>query len=257
MISKNKIKLFKSLQQKKYREIENKFIVEGKKIVEEAYSFHKQHIEEILCTRDSLNSIPPEFHPITQVCTIEELKKISSLKTPQNILAVLKKPVHPQIEFEKLKNLILALDAIRDPGNLGTIIRLADWFGVNHIVCSKDCVDAYNPKTVQASMGAILRMRISYVELDSFLWDANEKNFRIYGATLEGKNLYKTKLDEKSILVMGNESEGISDNVRKTLTNELFIPNYSSNKEKTESLNVSIATSVILSEFRRVFHYSK
>ncbi len=257
MISKNKIKLFRSLQQKKYREIENLYIIEGKKITEEALTHHSEIVEEIICTPELLETIPKDFQQKTSIGTLGEIKKISSFKNPQSILAVVKKPVQSEFKASKLGNLVLALDAIRDPGNLGTIVRLADWFGISSIICSNDCVDVYNPKTVQASMGAILRVDIFYTELGSFLKDAKENNFSIYGATLEGENIYKTKLNDKSILVMGNESEGISENVRKNLSNELFIPNYSSNSEKTESLNVSIATSVILSEFKRVLHYSK
>lgn len=257
MISKNKIKALKALQQKKFRDSENKYIVEGKKISEEAFTYKPGLIEEIICTDDMNDIIPTNLSAKTSIASIEDIKKISSLKTPQKILAVLNKPSRSELDFSTIDELILALDSIRDPGNMGTIIRLADWFGVKNIICSLDCVDSFNPKSIQASMGAILRMNIHYTDLIPVIKNASTYDYAIYGATLDGNDLYKSDIKNRALLVMGNESEGISQNVRNVLTNKLFIPNYSSNSEKTESLNVSIATSVLLSEFRRVLHYSK
>lgn len=251
MISNNRIKYLKSLQQKKYRDLENKFLVEGKKIVEEAFSLHRDLIDVVYCTNEYAETHPNELKETTEIVSYEEIKKISSLTKPQQIIAVLNKPKQTDFRFESQHDLILVLDAIRDPGNLGTILRMADWFGVQHIICSTDCVDCYNPKVVQATMGAILRSKLYFTDLPEFLISARSNNFEIYGATLDGENIYKSNLIKKSVIVVGNESDGISKEICNLLSQELLIPNFSPHQEKTESLNVAIATSVILSEFRR------
>lgn len=257
MISKNKIKLFRGLQQKKNREIENLYIAEGKKITLEAIEHQPLLIHEIVCTEEAIENIPESFRSQTLITSIEDIKKISSFKTPQNILVVLRKPKQDDFSKKELPGTILALDSIRDPGNLGTIIRLADWFGVQNVVCSNDCVDCFNPKTVQATMGAILRVNINYCDLSFFLASGNVARKTIYGATLEGDNLFEANLNNDAVIVMGNESEGISIGIKKHLSKELQIPNFSLSTEKSESLNVSVATAVMLSEFKRVQHYSK
>lgn len=257
VIPKARIKELKSLQQKKCREIENRYILEGVKIVNEALSQHIELVEQVLFTTDAEPKlILKNFRNAVEVDK-ETIDKISSLKTPQSCLAVLKIPNKEKFSIELSDDIILMLDSIRDPGNLGTIIRLADWFGISKIICSADSVDCYNPKVVQASMGAILRVKMFYEDLNPAIENARLSNVSVYGTTLEGENIYNTKINLPSMIIMGNESEGISASIKSLLTKEIYIPNYSSKQEKTESLNVSTATSIILSEFRRVQNYSK
>ncbi len=256
MITSNKLKFLKSLQQKKHRDKENKFIIEGYKMVEEVLRYHKDDIIELFATSDFLNIHPEISHHNFTILTTAEAKKISSLKTPPSILALVKMFLPEKPDLSSENDLILCLDAIRDPGNLGTIIRLADWFGIKNIVCSTDSVDCYNPKVIQATMGAVFRTRIFYTKLSPFLTEGRLSGYEIAGATLDGKDIYKSSLKQKTMLVMGNESNGISPNVKTALTQQIYIPAFS-NHQRTESLNVSIATSVILSEFRRTLFYSK
>ena len=247
MLSKNKIKLIHSLEHKKYRDIENLFVVEGSKSVLEAARYFSC---EMLCaTSDWLDQ-----HNSTATETIEvndvELKKISFLKTPQKVLAVFRKAAF-DYNVEKLKNaLSLALDNIQDPGNLGTIIRIADWFGIRHIFCSEGTADVFNPKTVQATMGAIGRVKVHYVDLPEFLKNI-QKNVPIYGTFLDGENIYEHALSPNGIIVMGNEGNGISEQVANCVSRKLFIPSFPVGNETSESLNVAVATAVCCSEFRR------
>jgi len=257
VITKSRIKGLISLQQKKCRESEMCYIAEGIKIVNEAIDFHPELVEQVLFTSNT--EIKPGKNPLlnTELVDQKVIDKISSLKTPQSCLAVLKIKVKEKFHFENSEDIVLFLDSIRDPGNMGTIIRLADWFGVSKIVCSHDSVDCYNPKVVQASMGSILRTEVYYEDLTMALERIKPEKISVFGATLEGENIYKTEPVFPAIIIMGNESEGISDKIRPLLTKEICIPNYSSKQEKTESLNVSTATSIILSEFRRIQNYSK
>ncbi|MBN2485240.1 MAG: RNA methyltransferase [Bacteroidales bacterium] len=257
MISKVKIKELKSLQQKKCRESARLYIAEGIKVVNEAMASHADLIELVLFTDGVKNKL--RLGPHINSCTVDKgtIEKISSFKSPQECMVVLNMEPEGNFMSDTSDDIILALDSIRDPGNLGTIIRLADWFGVSKIVCSPDSVDCYNPKVVQASMGAILRVKVFYAGLQPVLNNAKGKGIAVYGTTLAGSNIYITKPTMPAIIVMGNESEGITGNLREYFTKELFIPNYSHQPEKTESLNVSAATSIVLSEFRRLQHYSK
>lgn len=251
MLSKNKIKYIKQLQQKKHRESEKKFFAEGNKICEEAIKFHPDLVEEIICTnnwaseKNILNDIK------TNVADYDDIKKLSSLSNPQESMVILKSIENDIDTIKEVDDIILVLDNISDPGNLGTIIRLADWFGIEHIVCSNNTVDCYNPKVVQATMGAILRVKIYYTHLNKFFENFSTQNISIYGTTLQGDNIYHTTLKKPCILIMGNESEGINETLLKYLNKELYIPNFSSRKEKSESLNVSTATAITLSELRR------
>ena len=257
MLSKNKLKYYRSLGQKKFRDSERLYIAEGTKIVIEAAKFHFDLVESIICTKKwfDLNSIKSEKVVISEH---SDIKKISSLKTPPECIAILKtRDVNSIPSKYNEENLILALDSIRDPGNLGTIIRMADWFGIRNIICSDDTVDCYNPKVVQATMGAILRVNLFYADLAKWLKKLDKDKFTVYGTTLNGKDIYTTNLNKSAVIVMGNESVGISQEIQNLLDEKLLIPNYSDNEEKTESLNVSIATSIVLSEFRRVQNYSK
>ena len=242
MLSKSQIKLIHSLQQKKYRNIHKLFIVEGKKSVKEFLnsSFELEHLfvlenqEPIVKSQDS-NEIE---------ITFKELKKISALKNPNQVLAVFKIP--KQIERQD-NGLILALDNIKDPGNLGTIIRLCDWFGIKQLVCSAETVDCYNPKVVQASMGSLTRVTITYTNLYEYL---SKQKTPIYATLLAGENLYKEKLPSKAIMVMGNEANGISKEIIALANHKINIPHFG-DLHQTESLNVAMATAVVLSEFRR------
>jgi TrmH family RNA methyltransferase len=180
------------------------------------------------------------------------MERISQLKTPSDCLAIVEQPRH-RLSHEALRtSLILALDGVQNPGNVGTIVRLADWFGVEDILCSKECADIYNPKVVQATMGALLRVRVHYVDnLAEILSSAAKEGTPIYGTLLDGNNIYSETLAKRGIIVMGNEGQGVSEECRKSLTHKLFIPPYPADRPTSESLNVAMATGIILAEFRR------
>lgn len=240
MLSKNQIKLITSLQQKKYRFKNNLFVVEGKKTVDE-FLQSDYELEKIYSVD---NSFAEKYAEKFQLITEIELKKISAFKNPNKVLALFKITETKPINTE---GLIIALDEVNDPGNLGTIIRLCDWFGIKQIVCSENTVDCYNSKVVQSTMGSLTRVAINYVNLTEFLLDINTP---IYGAFMDGKNVYKTKLQKEAILVMGNEANGISKQIETIITNKVSIPRFGS-LQKTESLNVATATAIFLSEFKR------
>lgn len=255
MASKSQIKLVRSLHQKKYREQENLFIAEGVKIVNEILTSYPSIITLLFFTSENKSYIRPGIIPET-VKAIElgsdDFRKISVLKNPQGILAVLQKP---SVHFPLLSNagdLILILDNIRDPGNLGTIIRLADWFGIGNIFCSEDTVDCFNPKVVQATMGAILRVHVFYTGLKKLLTDLAQTKFTIYGSFLKGENIYTKKLQLPAAVILGNEAHGISGELLPSIDENILIPNFSFSANRTESLNVSLAASIIISEFRRL-----
>ena len=193
-------------------------------------------------------------HPLTKaeetiLAEKEEIAKASLLQSPPSALAVFEKPHHAIDKGRIAKQLTLALDTIQDPGNLGTIIRVADWFGIEDIICSLDTADVYNPKVVQATMGAIARVRVHYLDLENFLRE--NEGTPIYGTFLNGEDIYKQDLTPNGIIVMGNEGNGISEKIAKLIRNRLFIPNYPLGRATSESLNVAMATGIIWSEFRR------
>lgn len=241
-LSKNKIKWLRSLHSKKSRDNENSYILEGEKMVQEAIHFKLEDILFIAHTSDfNLPSLP---HSIEIISVNEkELGQISTLKTPNKAFAVLKQ--HKSSIEAQQHELIIALDDIQDPGNFGTILRIADWFGIHSIICSKGTVDCYNPKVVQASMGAILRIEVKYVDLFEHLKSYSGK---IYGAVLGGQNVYKTSLHNDGVLLMGNEGKGISPEIQNLITDPISIPGFG----HAESLNVSIATGILVSEFCRM-----
>ena len=177
------------------------------------------------------------------------MKKASQLKTAPQIIGVFYQPKYDIEEIDLNEKLHLVLDGIQDPGNMGTIVRLADWFGIEHIFCSSDTADIYNSKTVQATMGAIARVKVHYVDLADFF--KNNNNLPVFGTFLEGENIYQADLPKNGFIVMGNEGKGISFNVQKLITNKLFIPNYPADMSTSESLNVAVATAIVCSEFRR------
>ena len=250
-ISKAQVKLVRSLQQKKYRDELGLFVAEGDKCVEEL----RKSFELVHLYREGENA------------TRTEIEQMSGLRTPQGVIGVFRKRPIEDLKL-KIEDLVLALDGIQDPGNLGTIIRTCDWFGVHDIVCSKDTADCYNPKVVQATMGALARVRVHYLDLPEWL---AEQQRPIYGTLLDGKDMYDElkservkELKNEGIIVMGNEGNGISQEVRSLITHPIRIPSYPKNgasehsekseeaPEVIESLNVSIATAIVLAEFRRV-----
>ncbi len=251
MLSKNQIKYINSLKISKYRNEENVFVAEGIKLVDEI--LHSRfEISQIFVTQEWVNenSVQNKYQNCIQIITEEELKKISSLTTPNQVLAVVKTPEY-QISDNIFEQLTLILDDIRDPGNMGTIIRIADWFGIPNIICSLHSVDCYNPKVVQATMGSIARVNIFYTDLLELL-KQKPQNFSVYGTLLEGENIYGTDLETKGFIVIGNESKGISNEVKNHLTHALHIPSFNPHAaDHAESLNASVAAAIVCSEFKR------
>ncbi|MDD3723309.1 MAG: RNA methyltransferase [Lutibacter sp.] len=238
-LSKNQLKTITSLNQKKYRTAHHLFVVEGTKIVAEFLNSTFE-LEQLFCVD---NTRYKNIGKVTEISE-NELKKISALVTPNNVLALFK---IPSIALSIKSGLIVALDDINDPGNLGAIIRLCDWFGVDQLVCSTNTVDCFNQKVVQSSMGSLARISIIYTDLETYL---QQSNLPKYAAIMDGKNVYKSKLPEKAVLVMGNEANGIRDSILKLITNTISIPRFGTLKQ-TESLNVATATAILLSEFKR------
>lgn len=279
-ITKAQVKFIRSLQQKKFRDEYGLFVAEGEKCVEEL----RRGFELVQWVTDTqkLKAVNPETEAQTLTATATEIAQMSSLRTPQGVIGVFKKRTIANHQSPITNHqspitypLVLILDGIQDPGNLGTIIRTCDWFGVHSIVCSRDTADCYNPKVVQATMGALARVNLQYVDLPEWLEQLRNKNneLRIYGTLLDGKNMYEMLSDEVggistqqsddpsqrklSVIIMGNEGNGISSEVRKFITHPLYIPAYADDgqtketSDVVESLNVSIATAIVLAEFRR------
>ena len=241
MLSKNQIKLIKSLETKKNRKREGLFVAEGPKVV-----------GDLLRAGYTPHSIfSTVSRPDAELITDDELRRISFLQHPQEVLGVFHIPTSSQTSdiIHQTSTLSLALDGVQDPGNVGTIIRIADWFGITQIYCSPDTADVYNPKVVQATMGSLAHVNITYCDLVPLL---SKADVPIYGTLLDGQDIYQQPLSENGIIVMGNEGNGISPEVRQLVTNKLLIPNFNKNSETAESLNVAIATAITLSEFRRL-----
>lgn len=247
MLSKNKIKEIAKYSLKKHRDEDGVFIAEGPKLVNELLS--KYPCKILICTDNEFEKNNANSYE-SILCTEDELKRISLLKSPQSVFAIFEKPEHIFNQSDIDQKLCLALDDIQDPGNMGTILRIADWFGIEYIFCSKHCADIYNPKTIQATMGAIARVKVFQVDLAEFLKE-QKRHTSIYGTFLDGENLYDKSLSQTGIIVMGNEGNGISAEVGKHINERLFIPNFPQNRESSESLNVAVATSIICAEFRR------
>lgn len=240
MVSKSQIKFIKSLQQKKYRTEHRLFVIEGVKTVKELL---KANIKPYAIYTTSSAVLENETFK-SELISNADLKKISALKTPNNILAVFHQPKEKEITTN---NWVVAVDDVRDPGNLGTIIRLCDWFGITNLFCSTQTVDCYNPKTLQATMGSLARVNIVYGDLEAFL---KSTKMPVYGAFMDGKNVYKEDFTaENGVLVMGNEANGVSATVEKLITKKISIPQYGA--KTTESLNVATATAILLNEIRR------
>jgi len=253
MISKNRSRFIISLQKKKVRDEEQLYIIEGDKLVREFLASGIQ-VNSVVAKPEFLNSIQPEQLQnvkFIESVSYEELKQISTLKTAHNALALIPIPEQHFDETEILKNLSVALDFVQDPGNMGTIIRAAGWFGIKNIVCSPDCVDVYNPKVVQASMGALLHVNVYYLDLEKLLISAQNSKISVFGTLLEGDSIYNHKLDNKGIILLGNESKGISEELIPYITNKIKIPKFSKAGHGIDSLNVGMAASVVFSEFMR------
>ncbi|WGK95545.1 MULTISPECIES: TrmH family RNA methyltransferase [Flavobacterium] len=240
MVSKNQIKLISSLQQKKYRTVHQLFTVEGKKGIQELLDSTLE-LEHLYTTQNDFKTVAKDKKSIVSDA---DLKKISALSTPNTCLAVFRIPKEEKI---KESGLLVVLDAIRDPGNLGTIIRLCDWFGIQQLICSKETVDVYNPKVVQATMGSITRVNVNYVNLYDFL---SSTSLPVFGTFMTGRSIYDATLPREGIVVVGNEANGISKELEKIIKNRLTIPHFGS-LQKAESLNVATATAIVLSEFCR------
>lgn len=245
MVSKSQLKLITSLQQKKYRDKSGLFVAEGPKVIAEFIKEGLQ-LEAYYSTavEDTVSRLGLDVLKKYQHVNAAELQRMSFLKTANTSLAIFHfaKP-----KEQASKGLIVALDAVRDPGNLGTIIRLCDWFDVSQLICSEDTTDCYNPKVVQATMGSLARINIQYVNLSEYI---SNTSLPIYGGVMDGDSVYNTNLPTKAIIVLGNEANGISEAIQKQINHPITIPQFGVKKD-TESLNVSTATAVLLSEFKR------
>lgn len=237
-LSKAQIKWVRSLQQKKNRDAEGVFVAEGWKCVNDL----REAFELVLLVTPD-NATPTE------------IEQMSNLRTPQGVIGVFRRRgEEARGEEARGEELVVALDGVQDPGNLGTIIRTCDWFGVRDIVCSHDTADCYNPKVVQATMGALARVRVRYLDLRQHLQELREKEIPLYGTLLEGENMYNDGAipnKAKGLIIMGNEGNGISPEIRKMITHPIRIPSYPAEADTSESLNVGIATAIVLAEFRR------
>jgi TrmH family RNA methyltransferase len=251
MLSNTKIKFIKSLELKKYRKQQACYVVEGEKMVLELLQ-SKHPLLELYITDAFMQKhhalVPSQ--PVPEMVDEKTLKKASHLQTATQAMALVAIQDAPT-SFPKANELVLALDHIQDPGNLGTIIRSALWFGVKTIYCSNNTVDVYNPKVVQATMGALFRVNVVYTDLERLIEEAKKQQLPLIGTRLDGANLYQQKLPKGGIILMGNESKGLSENLSQHLDYSLLIPSFPAENRQMESLNVSVATALVLAEFRR------
>ncbi len=252
MLNKNKCKWIRSLELKKYRKETSCFLAEGNKLVADMLPFFDC---ELLVARASWLATQGDVRAGELVIAEEgDIEKASLLKTPQDVLAVFRQPEY-ELKNETLSDrLSLVLDGVQDPGNLGTIIRLADWFGIRDVICSPDSADVYNPKTVQATMGALARVHVHYCSLPDLFQELDD--IPVYGTFLDGEDIYQQQLTANGLIVMGNEGQGISAEVESLISHRLYIPNYPQEMETSESLNVAVATAITCAEFRRQQVYS-
>lgn len=237
MLSKNEVKYIQSLGHKRQRDTDNVFVAEGPKLVQELLLAHAE-IVHLYGLKEWIARQQSHSFPVTEI-TETELEKISQLQTPNQVILIAKQQ-RPTGEPILKNHCLLALDGIQDPGNMGTILRIADWFGITQVVCSQDCVDLYNAKVVQSTMGSITRVQCWYVNLNEWISD---KKVPVYGALLNGNNVYEAEKIKEGILVIGNESKGIRSDVLSKITHPVTIPK----KGMAESLNAAVATGIILS----------
>lgn len=252
MISKAEIKLIRSLNQKKCRMREGLFVAEGSKVVSDLMKVFQP---VLLCATKAWLQAPKEhIKQGTRVVEVsaQELNKISFLQHPQEVLGLFP-TASQQTNNDRIypeHELCLGLDSIQDPGNMGTIIRIADWFGIKHIFCSEDTVDLYNPKVVQATMGSIAHVTVSYTSLPDLIL-SKKSQYPVYGTMLEGSDIYRQELSSHGLILMGNEGRGLSPSVRALVTHSLLIPSFPEGTTMADSLNVAVATAIVCSEFRR------
>lgn len=242
-MTKTEIQFVRSLADKRVRDAERLFVAEGDKLIAEILSSG-------LRVRN-IYALDGHFDDRAERVTAKEMERISQLKTASTSLAVVEQPHHKAPAKAPADRLTLALDGVQNPGNLGTIIRLADWFGVEDIFCSEDTADCFNPKVVQATMGAILRVKVHYLSLADFLHRTAESGVAVYGTMLDGENIYDAELAANGVIVMGNEGKGVSAECAKSFTHKLLIPAYPPERQGSESLNVAMATGIVCAEFRR------
>ena len=246
-LSKNKISYIRSLKDKKLRKQHKTFVAEGSKLIFDLIQNTKCQLL-VLSEEMRVNTLKFEIEE-TIITTRSEIKKASHLATPPDAIAVFYQNINDYTKTDYSHKLNLMLDEIQDPGNLGTIIRIADWFGIENIFCSYHTVDVYNTKTVQATMGALSRVNVHYVDIIEIINKNN--NLPIYGTFLNGKNIYQESLSNEGFIVMGNEGKGINPEIEQLITNRLYIPNFSTNSSTSESLNVAVAAAIVCSEFKR------
>lgn len=251
-LSKSKIKYIRSLNEKKFRNEHNTFVAEGTKLVFDLLT--TCHCQLIAALPELLATHPEIDADEILTADAETLQKATLLKTPPQVIAVFRQPDFDIDRIDFRKSLHLVLDGVQDPGNAGTIIRIADWFGIEHVICSPDTADIFNPKTVQATMGAIARVKTVYTDLPAFL--ERHADLPVYGTFLEGEDIYETELSPKGFIVMGSEGKGIGKEVEKRITKRLFFPSFPCGRTTSESLNVAAATAIICAEFRRRARYN-
>ncbi len=256
MISKNSIKLINSLANKKNRIKESLFLVEGDKIVAEVLE-SKFAVEKLYATNSFIVKNKPKIKNekvVTEV-TREDIEKASLMKNPQNSIALCKLPAEKELPIKIDSELGIFLDEIQDPGNLGTIIRICDWFGIEHLFCSPKTADLFNPKVIQSSMGSFCRVNVWYTAFEPVVELASKSEMNILGAFLDGENIYRQNFSTRILLVMGNEGNGISPEIEKMIEKRIKIPEFNKNPKSAESLNVSVATAIICSEIKRQTNY--
>lgn len=252
MLSKHLTNIIQNLEKKKFREKYNLFKIEGEKLVQELF-LSDMKVDTLIARPSWIerNRRKAQSYNTIEVNEIE-MGRVSNFKSLPEVIALAQIPVKEHSPEEIKNELSIVLNGIQDPGNLGTILRLSDWFGVRHVFCDHDCANIFNPKSVQASMGAIFRVNVFYLDLVEFIPRFVDQNFPCYGAFLEGENIYRTELRTKGFIVMGNEGNGISPEIERFVTRKITIPSFAHSPYSTESLNVGVATGIILSEFKRI-----
>lgn len=246
-LSNNKIKYIRSLKEKKYRNQHNTFVAEGIKVILDLLETCEC---QLIAALPEITAAYPELKAEEIItASSDELKKASFLKTAPAIIAVFHQPTFDLNKKDLENKISIVLDGVQDPGNVGTIIRIADWFGIENVICSEDSADVYNPKTVQATMGSIARVSVTYTDIKEFL--KNISDLSIYGTLLSGNNIYNEKLSNKGLIVMGSEGKGISEEIANYIDYKLYIPEFPIGSKSPDSLNVAVATAIVCSEFRR------
>lgn len=245
-LSNNKIKYIRSLKEKKYRNLHNTFVAEGVKVIIDLLKTCECQL--IAALPEILHAYPELKAEEVILASNDELKKATLLKTAPPIIAVFHQRSLNINNIEIDNKLSIVLDGVQDPGNVGTIIRIADWFGIESVICSEDCADIFNPKTVQATMGSLARVSVTYTDLKKLL---DQSRLPVYGTLLSGKNIYSEQLSDKGLIIMGSEGKGISDEIAKYINYKLYIPEYPIGSDSPDSLNVAVATAIVCSEFRR------